>query len=187
MPIIFFMPATAALSYVVMSFLGLPANGSYTSFLAIPVLVVAFFIGGICEEVGWTGYSIDPLQARWGALTGATVVGSVWATIHLIPWIEVHGVTWTAGYSVWTVAVRILMVWLYNNTAKSVLSAVFFHDMINMSGSLSPYIGSPLTPYIWAVLTIVTVAVVTFLWGSKTLARYRYANRAPRPGLQRRP
>ncbi len=70
--IIGFMPAVVALSAVVMSLLGLAAKGSYTSFLAIPVLFVVFFVGAVCEEVGWTGYAIDPLQARWGALPAAT-------------------------------------------------------------------------------------------------------------------
>ncbi len=66
------------------------------------------------------------------------------------------------------------MVWLYMNTGKSVLSAVLFHDMINVSESLSPYNDSPFTPFIWAAFTIITAAIVTFLWGSKTLARFRY-------------
>jgi len=117
-----------------------------------------------------------------GRITGrnATMLGLVWAMLHLVPWIQVHGVTWTVGYALYTVAARIVMVWLYNNTGKSLLSAILFHDMINTSGSLSPYTGSPLTPYIWAAITMITAVIVTFLWGAKTLARYRYAGGAAR-------
>ncbi len=98
-PNILIMPAVVAVSGAVMALLGLEAKGTSSSFLAIPVLFVVFFIAGIGEEVGWTGCSLDPLLARWSALTAATVLGSVWAMLHHIPWIQVHGVTWTVGYS----------------------------------------------------------------------------------------
>jgi hypothetical protein len=69
---------------------------------------------------------------------------------------------------------RILIVWLYNNTGKSVLAAILFHDMVNVSEFSFPNEGSYYDPFITGAILVVIVVIVTFFWGSKTLARYRY-------------
>lgn len=73
-----------------------------------------------------------------------------------------------------TVVARILIVWLYNNTGKSVLAAILFHAMINVSVSVFPKNGSLYDPALAGALTAITAVIVTFFWGAKTLARYRY-------------
>jgi uncharacterized protein len=50
----------------------------------------ALVAGAIAEELGWSGYLIDPLQEHWGALPAAIVVGIVWAVWHIIPLIQAH-------------------------------------------------------------------------------------------------
>jgi membrane protease YdiL (CAAX protease family) len=42
------------------------------------------------EELGWSGYAIDLLQARWGALGAGILLGSVWAVWHFVPLAQVH-------------------------------------------------------------------------------------------------
>ena len=34
---------------------------------ALP-LFATFLLPALAEELGWSGYALDPLQARWGAL-----------------------------------------------------------------------------------------------------------------------
>jgi len=75
------------------------------------------------------------------------------------------------------VAGRILYVWLYNNTGKSLFATIVFHDMGNVGYVLFPVNGSLYDPAIGGPITAVIAVIVTFLWGSKTLARYRYAVR----------
>lgn len=86
-----------------------------------------------------------------------------------------HSLSWTAGHRLNSVAERILIVWLYNNTGQSVLAAIPFHDMDNVGAF--PNNGSHYDPAITATITAITAVIVTFLWGSKTLSRYRYAVR----------
>lgn len=77
-------------------------------------------------------------------------------------------------------ALRVLIVWLYNNAGKSLLAAILVHDMDNVSVfTVFPNDGgSYYIPAITATLTAVVAVLVTFLWGPKTLARFRYAKPA---------
>lgn len=42
-------------------------------------LFVIFFITALCEQLGWSGYAIDPLQECFGALQASLILGAVWA------------------------------------------------------------------------------------------------------------
>jgi CAAX protease family protein len=180
-PIIFLNPLIFLLSYWVMLLLGLPLPEPHIPFLLIPILFVVFFIPAAGEEAGWMGYAVDPLQERWSAFTTGLILGSVWAIWHVVPDIQAHHTpTWIAWQGLFTVVSRILIVWLYNNTGKSVFAAILFHDMSNVSYALFPNNGSHYDPAITGALTAITAVIVTFFWGSKTLARYRYAVRLSR-------
>src|SRR5262245_8349008 len=84
-PILLLLPTLYALSYAIQRVLGTPLPTPQISLLTLPLLFALFFISATCEEVGWTGYATDPLQARWGALGAGLIVGVVWATFHIIP------------------------------------------------------------------------------------------------------
>lgn len=179
-PIIFLLPGIYLLSYAIQRLVGRPLPEPHLSFLMIPLLFVVFFIPAVCEETGWMGYAADPMQARWSALTTSILLGAVWAIWHVVPDIQAHQTwAWIAGQRFYSVALRILIVWLYNNTRKSVFAAIVFHDMDNVSVySLFPDPGSHYDPAITGALTAIAAVIVTFLWGPKTLARFRYAVRS---------
>ncbi len=65
-----------------------------------------------------------------------------------------------------------LYVWLYNNTGKSVFAAALFHDTLNVSWQLFPNSGSHYDPRIAGLIIAVVTAVVTVVWGPRTLARH---------------
>jgi CAAX protease family protein len=68
---------------------------------------------------------------------------------------------------------RVLIVWLYNNTGKSVLAAILVHDTDNVSASLFPNDGSHYDPAFTGVITATTAVIVALLWRSRTLARFK--------------
>ena len=124
------------------------------------MLFVLFFISAIGEESGWSGYLIDPLQQRWGALNGGIVLGLVWAAWHVLPLVQVgRAPGWITWWAAGTVATRVLHTWLYNNTAKSVFGAILFHTMTNLSWQLFPNGGSHYDPRITALI-VTTLAVL---------------------------
>ena len=177
LPALLLPPLIYFLSYVVMRVVGLPLPDPINvPLLLAPLFFVMFFIGDAGEELGWTGYAIDPMQNRWGALKASFILGVVWAIWHAIPFIETQNpASWVVWQSLRTVAVRIIIVWIYNNTGKSVLASILVHVTDNLSWSLFPNYGSHYDPFVAGMITWLTVAVVGFAWGAKTLARYRYA------------
>ncbi|MGZ6376133.1 MAG: CPBP family intramembrane glutamic endopeptidase [Ktedonobacterales bacterium] len=177
LPTFLLMPLVMVLLYGVLRLMSLPLPQPQISLqilVEIPILFVAFFIGAIGEEVGWTGYAIDPLQARWTALGGALIVGSVWALWHTVTYIEAHNApTWTIAQTLATIMLRIFIVWLYNNTGNSLFIAISFHAMVNVSESL---FGPQYNPVITLAIMAVIATLIVFLWGPKTLAHFRYSH-----------
>ena len=175
LPIVVLMPVMTLISYAYMKMTGAILPEFKIPFLYVLVFFLMYFIGAIGEEVGWSGYATDPLQNRYGALKASIILGFVWAIWHIIPWSQ-NGQTpgWVMWQSISTILLRIVMVWIFNNTRKSVFAMVIFHVMINLSPYLIPDIGSHYDPFIHSILLMLTVIFVVYLWGTKTLARYRF-------------
>jgi uncharacterized protein len=176
-PTFFMPPIIYLLTYGVTRLTGLPLpDKPYVPLLMTPLLFVLFFILAVGEEVGWTGYATDPVQERWSALTTSITLGLVTAIWHFVPLIEMGCTpTWIAWWTLGTVALRTLTVWLYNNTGRSLFAAIVFHAMSNVSFAVFPNYGSHWDPAVAGAITAIAAVIVTFLWGPKTLARYRYA------------
>jgi uncharacterized protein len=180
LPVIFLMPVLYGLIYGVIYGLGLPLPVESDSPLRMmPIISVAIFIAAAGEEVGYMGYAVEPMQQQWGALTTAIIMGLIWAVWHYPSIIQQgHDATWIVWGTLGTVAVRLFIVWLYNNTGGSVFACIIFHSMANIGRILFPkdQHHNPLVDYPdvhYSLLAIVAV-LVFFLWGSKTVARYKY-------------
>jgi uncharacterized protein len=175
-PILLLNPLIYVLTYGLMRLLGRPLPSPSIAWATIPLLLVVVLIEAAGEEVGWTGYVTDPLQERWGALQAGLILGSVWAIWHIIPGLQAHQtLTQIAWQGLNDVAGRILYVWLYYNTGKSVFGAILFHAMYNVGFALFPNTGSYFDPAFALPIVVIMAVIVTFFWGAKTLARYRYA------------
>lgn len=169
------------LIYGTMKILGrtLPAK-THIPLLKIPFLFVLFFALAVGEEIGWTGYAIDPLQERWSSLKASIILGLVSMIGHYPSMlVQGRGLKWIAWSTFGGTGLRVLMVWLYNNTGKSVFAVILFHAMHNICRVAFPtdQTHKPLVDHedVYYSILAITAAIVTFLWGRKTLARYRYA------------
>ena len=172
--IVLLMPCIAALSYSYMKMTGEVPSEPKISLLTGFIFFLVYFIGAIGEELGWSGYVIEPLQNRYGALKASILLGLLWAIWHIIPWSQTHQTpVWIIWQSLGTVFLRVIMVWIFNNTGKSVFAMVLFHTMINLSPYLIPNYGAHYDPLIFSVLLGITSIAITYLWDSKTLAEYK--------------
>lgn len=171
-PILLLMPVVMALSFGAMRWSGTSVPAPKTTVVPALFLCVAFFTSAAAEELGWSGYAIDPLQNRWGALRGSIVVGLGWAVFHYVALLQAHrSLEWIAWWSLWTVALRVIIVWLYNNAGKSVFAAVLFHTTINVTWQLFPIQGSFFDPRVTGIITALVAAAVIIFWEPRTLAR----------------
>ena len=148
----------------------------HLSILTISLFFIAFFIGAIGEEIGWSGYVTNPLQNKFGALKASIILGFMWAIWHIIPYFQANQTSiWIFWQCITTVFLRIIMVWLFNNTGKSVFGMVLFHTMINLSPFLMPNNSMYYDPFIFCLLLMGITAIVIFFYDPKTLTKYRYA------------
>jgi uncharacterized protein len=169
-PIILLMPALTVVSYGLMRLMRVPLPHPEIPLLLGLALWPALVAGAIAEELGWSGYAIDPLQERWGGLPAAIIVGIVWAVWHIIPLIQAHRAAgWIAWWGLGTVGSRVVIVWLYNNTGRSVFAASLYHAMLNLCWQLFPNRGSHYDPRITALLIISAATIITIAWGPQTL------------------
>jgi membrane protease YdiL (CAAX protease family) len=175
LPILFLMPTLMILEYGLMRLMQVPMPRPQVPVMVVPVFFLVFFIAALGEEVGWQGYAFDPLQDRWSALTASIILGTVCAIWHIVPMIQTdHAPMWIMWQCTNIAVTRILIVWLYNNTGRSVFAAVLFHAMINVSTFLFPNYGSHYDPFLACIIIAATAAIVVFLWGPETLARFRF-------------
>src|SRR5215216_894002 len=139
--------------------------------------IVGTFVGGIFEELGWTGFATPTLlrRMRYGVLGRGLIVGVLWGVAHLpiYYWASADlagallpAFLLTAQVLAWFPPYRLLMVWVYDRT-DSLLLAMLMHGSATGSlvifASLSP--GWPLVIFtlvfgavVWVVVAVVALA-----------------------------
>jgi len=148
-------------------------------YLMAAVIVVSTWVQA-GEEVGWRGYALPRLAARWGLATASIVLGVIWAVWHL-PLFYLHGAD-TYGqsfpaYLLQVVAISIAMAWLYWRTHGSLLLVMLMHASINNTKGIVPAVprlpGNPL----WPGASLTSWLGVAVLWAvaALTLVRMRQA------------
>jgi uncharacterized protein len=99
-------------------------------------------IGGpLFEEPGWTGFAQPRLQRLCGPLIGGLILGSLWALWHLpgflIPSQDVTDIPprgTVLDFVVFALALmglRLIIIWVVNNTRNSVFMAILVHASWN--------------------------------------------------------
>lgn len=170
LPTLLLMPTVMGIEYGILRLMQRPIPDTQNSFSMSLGFFFIFSIAAVGEEIGWHGYFIDQMQARWNALSASILLGSVWAIWHIIPMIQMQEPPlWITWQCINIAITRILMVWIYNNAGKSVFMTILFHAMYNVSTLLFTY-----DPFIVTPTLIAVALAISFLWGPKTLTDYRY-------------
>lgn len=189
LPILLIYPSIGLLDYLIQRWSGgsMPAP-QFSLVILLGYSIVFFMTYG--EELGLTGYALDPLQQGYSALTSGILLGLVWAGYHIPSFIisGYYSFDWIVWHALYTIAGRVLFVWVYNNAGKSLFSMALLHSTFGLFWTLMPATdnlqkaSSYYDPRIAAFIAISYAAIVTLLWGSKTLAQYRFA-RSRKPQL----
>jgi membrane protease YdiL (CAAX protease family) len=172
-PTILVLPLSMLTTYGVIRVLGRPLPDPDIRWLSAPLLLAVFFISALTEELGWSGFILEPMQQRWGALQASVLLGMAWAIWHFIPLHQVgRSPGWIAWWTLYAVASRVLYTWIYNNTGGSVFAVTLVHAMANLSWQLFPNNGSHFDPQIAGFVVTAVALLVTAVWRGRTLSRH---------------
>jgi hypothetical protein len=160
---ILIMPAATALSFLLMRWSAIAVPAAQLSANGILGLFLIFFPGAALEELGWSGYVLEPLEKRFGASVSSLLIGGFGASLHVVPLLQAgRSVSWIGWWALATLAMRVVMVWLYDNSGRSVFLVTLFHTTINVSWQSFPVQGSYWDPKFLAPV-MVTLALCATL------------------------
>jgi membrane protease YdiL (CAAX protease family) len=110
----------------------------------VPVLLL-LLLAATFEELGWRGYAFDSLQSRYNYLTASIIFSLLWSLWHF-PLIFVkdsyqyeiiHQNIWFGvNFFVSIIPMGVIISWICLKNRKSVIAAVIFHFIINISQEL---------------------------------------------------
>lgn len=102
--------------------------------ILLPTALLGGLVLGGLEEIGWRGFLQPRLQDHMTALTGSVIVGLVWALWHG-PLFFLESTSQASSSPFWftvhAVALSVILTWIYNGTAGSLLLVVLFHGATN--------------------------------------------------------
>lgn len=106
------------------------------------LMLLLSFVFPAVEEVGLRGYWLDALQERFGPAIAGLINGAVWAVWHTpFVWFPGYYANTTFHPELWwwlpsIILQTLLIVWVYNQTHRSILAVLLFHGMMNFTGEL---------------------------------------------------
>lgn len=132
----------------------------------VPVLLL-LLLAATFEELGWRGYAFDSLQSRYNYLTASIIFSLLWSLWHF-PLIFVkdsyqyeifHQNIWFGvNFFVSIIPMGIIISWICFKNGKSVIAAIVFHFIINMSQEILEI--TQTTKCIQTVVLIIMVVVI---------------------------
>ena len=137
----------------------------FTMFL--PEVLLPFVFIQIFEEAGWTGFLQHTLQERRGPLLASILVAPAFVLMHLPPLLMGSGaglalLVVTGALVIVAVFFRIVVMWLYNGSGRSVLVVALFHSAYNSAWSMGDqrFTGELISGSAGQLIPIAVVAVV---------------------------
>ncbi|HON78307.1 MAG TPA: MmRce1 family CPBP family CAAX prenyl protease [Spirochaetota bacterium] len=147
-PVFFLLMPAAVLVSIALS---IPFGGSLSQFqLAegfsfsmgfVPVLLLLLMAAAF-EELGWRGYAFDSLQSRYTLFTASIIFSILWSLWHF-PLIFVknsyqyeiinQNVWYAVNFFAGIIPMGVIISWVCVKNRKSVIAAVLFHFIINIS------------------------------------------------------
>jgi membrane protease YdiL (CAAX protease family) len=110
------------------------------------------------------------MQDKWNAFKAALLLGLIWALWHVPIYIFIiTDPLLITAQVISLVAIRFLMVWLFDNTGKSVFIVILFHTVYDTTIAVLP-----VNLVIASLVLLITAMIVTFLWGPETMAKFRW-------------
>ena len=157
------------IALAVANLLGLKTNPAQAPLIAFPIVFGLLSLGAWAENIAWMGYAFDTMENRWNALKAATILGLILTLWHIpIYMYATDDPVFLPSMILFPLTLRILAVWIFNNTGKSVLAATLFHTMFNVG-----FVVLEANLAVVTAATVIAALAVAYIWGPKTMASFR--------------
>ena len=122
------------------------ATGAWPPFGQVPWYLMAAAItvstwAQAGEEIGWRGYALPRLSARFGLAPASVILGILWASWHLplffVPESDTFGQSFPL-YLLQVTALSVAAAWLYWRTEGSLLLVMLLHAAVNNTKDIVP-------------------------------------------------
>jgi membrane protease YdiL (CAAX protease family) len=133
----------------------------------IPAAIIASTPFQAGEEIGWRGYALPRLAARFGLGRASILLGVIWACWHLPQFFIPEADTYRQSFLVFVLqvtALSVAMAWLYAHTNRSLLLLMLMHAAVNNSKDIVPSAVPGATNVFGLSTSVVAWLTVTVLW-----------------------
>jgi len=132
-------PILFLIGWVAGNSLELEMNPAPFPMILFMIPFIVFFFAGLFEEIGWMGYAYEPMEQQHGTFKATLMLGVFWALWHVPMYIFLFpNVGMLIAQFVAVVMLRFSIVWLFENTNKSVFIAILIHTIYNVCMSIFP-------------------------------------------------
>lgn len=135
------------------------------------MVVILYLLQAGLEELGWRGYLLDRLQARWRPLTASLLVGVVHTFWHLpLFWIVgTNQSRWALGVDTWLFIAlvfsgSIYSTWCYNANRRSILAVILLHTTANLC--LDIFLLPGTGEWIFKILFALSALAIAIVWAT---------------------
>jgi membrane protease YdiL (CAAX protease family) len=93
------------------------------------------------EEIGWRGYALPRLAARFGLRPASLLLGVIWSAWHIPQFYIAGGDSYHQSFLAWApqvVALSVALAWLYARTGGSLLLVMLLHAAVNNTKDIVP-------------------------------------------------
>ena len=152
--------------------------------VVLPILLLQFALFNLAEEIGWTGFLQARLQDRHGPLKASLLVTAPFALFHLPDLFVQFGLASAVVFlpilAVTHLFARVVIMWLYNTTGRSVLLVGLFHASFNATvAGGGEFIPGPAGTTLVIATGIIVVAAVALVMATRGRLAYQ-----PKPAKQ---
>jgi membrane protease YdiL (CAAX protease family) len=145
-----------------------PRFGDEPWYLMLAATLFSTVIGGQAgEEIGWRGYALPRLAARFGLARASVMLGVIWASWHLPLFFLRQADTYGQSFPVYLLQVTALsaaIAWLYWGTNGSLLLTMLMHAAINNTKDIVPSLGTTGTNPFTLNASLVSWLTLALLW-----------------------
>lgn len=117
-----------------------PRFGTESLLVILPAILISTPMQA-GEEIGWRGYALPRMAARWGLAGASVLLGVIWAAWHLPIFFIADADKFGQSFPVYLLqvtAISVAMAWLFAQTKGSLLLVMLMHAAINNTKDIVP-------------------------------------------------